>query len=191
MSETKPKHTPEPWRVLKLADTRFGPSFGILSPSPGPGRIDSQINGMTEENATRIVECVNAMSGIDDPAAFVKETTAHKLQENTPRPQSLEEITAELVALKRDQVCREALKGIENPGEFVEVANKVFFAAKAVESAKISYESACIVGDHIDMDRYQRYLNQCLESLSMAITRASLSFPSDNSGSTGGENGSS
>ncbi len=64
------KHTPEPWDVkgnqIKCPMGHVAECF----------RLDKYIEGNTEANAERIVTCVNAMAGIDDPAAFVKQAKA-------------------------------------------------------------------------------------------------------------------
>jgi hypothetical protein len=77
MSETK--HTLEPWRVHS-----YGPDepTWILGPEPGTifvARMGSTMgcNDASREeekvNACRIVACVNALDGIEDPAEWVRD----------------------------------------------------------------------------------------------------------------------
>lgn len=76
------KHTPEPWKVGK-----FGHS---ITPSNGRGSI-CRFEGLRnmlqryEANAKRIVNCVNACAGIDNPPEAIR-----KLVEVVPEPDLLE-----------------------------------------------------------------------------------------------------
>jgi hypothetical protein len=69
MGETK--HTPTPWRVeYKPAGTCIfsnEPNFLLLSMSY------TQTDKTTIANAKRIVECVNALEGIDNPTKFIND----------------------------------------------------------------------------------------------------------------------
>lgn len=66
------KHTPEPWEVDSMMvvgprseadDQTFGMIIGL-----------ADIYGDNEKaDATRIVACVNALAGIDDPEAFMQD----------------------------------------------------------------------------------------------------------------------
>lgn len=60
----KPTHTPEPWRIIRT-DL---PQPVIASES---GQYVVAIP--SEVNASRIVECVNAMEGIENPVQFMNE----------------------------------------------------------------------------------------------------------------------
>ena len=75
-----PKHTPEPWRVdmneslkVRMIVSSSGEAVGkapvaqILTTNPYAVPEEVQI-----ANAERIVECVNACAGIDEPAKFIK-----------------------------------------------------------------------------------------------------------------------
>lgn len=59
------KHTPEPWRVeYMLSGTKiFGPKPGNLILTMSKINLPEQ----SVPDAQRIVECVNAMAGIEDP----------------------------------------------------------------------------------------------------------------------------
>jgi len=60
------KHTSEPWVVYNAGDegdTYIGDKEGHVSPIA---------ENFAEADAFRVVTCVNAMAGIEDPAAFVK-----------------------------------------------------------------------------------------------------------------------
>ena len=61
------KHTPEPWEVERSVD------YGLVAQAVNPSPNDSDIDGNREAhyNAARIVACVNACAGIDDPAAEI------------------------------------------------------------------------------------------------------------------------
>lgn len=70
MSETK--HTPEPWEASRWKyypnRTRiFGPLVGDKIQLIG----ETYGEETNEANADRIVECVNAMEGIDNPVEFI------------------------------------------------------------------------------------------------------------------------
>ena len=59
------KHTPEPWEVLK--DETY-PEVVFIKSDGGPF-----VSGDIEEaNAARIVQCVNACAGIDDPHGAIE-----------------------------------------------------------------------------------------------------------------------
>jgi hypothetical protein len=75
-------HTPEPWKENKLEDGVFFILAGLYGQGEGPASaaspcvacVDYHCNGgnkQAEANAARIVQCVNALAGIPDPAAFV------------------------------------------------------------------------------------------------------------------------
>ena len=72
------KHTPEPWvatdRAIKR-DNGFG--YGeIIANVPGgntSGPFFVQSNEECEANVSRIVSCVNACTGMEDPAAEIAE----------------------------------------------------------------------------------------------------------------------
>lgn len=74
MSETK--HTPEPWR---LAASHERSEFGCEPEIVGPAHVDVDecefvavvCEGLnaTEANAHRIVACVNALAGVEEPEA--------------------------------------------------------------------------------------------------------------------------
>lgn len=88
MGETK--HTPTPWRVeYKPAGTCIfsnEPNFLLLSMSY------TQTDKTTVANASRIVKCVNAMEGIEEPAEFmdIVKTIITAIQEGTElKPDSL------------------------------------------------------------------------------------------------------
>jgi hypothetical protein len=65
-----PKHTPEPWRI----DGPLTDAGHVLIVDPhgdALARLDAETVHLETVNAARIVACVNAFAGIDDPAAFV------------------------------------------------------------------------------------------------------------------------
>lgn len=81
---TKPtKHTPEPWRIVNSNTPKSGKNLLHILPvgvtisehAPVARFYDQQRNLYRngEENATRIVQCVNACAGMDDPAAEIAE----------------------------------------------------------------------------------------------------------------------
>jgi len=65
---TDQKHTPEPWEVVAMRGLAVcvvqESDHGVLI------ALDGQENSMNDMK--RIVACVNAMRGIDDPAAFMR-----------------------------------------------------------------------------------------------------------------------
>ncbi len=66
MSEKKQKHSPEPWRVLR--DETYHDVIFIGSDG-GPF-----VSGDVEElDAARIVQCVNACAGIEDPEGAIEQ----------------------------------------------------------------------------------------------------------------------
>ena len=67
MTESKQKHTPGPWRV---SGGRWDRRLTHGNNPPLPIRICDESKAAAA-NAARIVECVNACDGIEDPAALV------------------------------------------------------------------------------------------------------------------------
>lgn len=79
------KHTPEPWRIEKKAsnletaivtDARYLLEVKHFSDEDGEFRRGKMVDAYLEEgraNAARIVQCVNALAGIEDVETFVKE----------------------------------------------------------------------------------------------------------------------
>lgn len=84
------KHTPEPWILVQSKSGRA--PWWTVRASDSKNRVIASARGDTggvfamtncqfspqtlEANATRIVACVNALAGIDDPAAFVARLAA-------------------------------------------------------------------------------------------------------------------
>ena len=67
----RPLHTPEPWRVIRADDPDayllYGDTGDCIAEMPNPDR-----QGVEHSNPYRIVECVNACAGMDDPAAEIE-----------------------------------------------------------------------------------------------------------------------
>lgn len=82
MQDLKPGHS-EPWRVHVYArdNTDDGVVIysavdaGIASLNPGALPVDRTLPAC-RDNAARIVACVNACAGIEDPAAFLADVRA-------------------------------------------------------------------------------------------------------------------
>jgi hypothetical protein len=72
-------HTPEPWRVYAWRnDSTFAVEY--IQPS-GISAFVCQMNGsngQSEANASRIVACVNACAGMEDPAAEIERLKAQR-----------------------------------------------------------------------------------------------------------------
>lgn len=67
------KHTAEPWRVE--APYRIGHDAGLLpivAGNCGVAMVSDPLYHSKEANAARIVACVNAMAGIEDPASTLE-----------------------------------------------------------------------------------------------------------------------
>jgi len=67
------KHTPEPW------STSTDPTL-IFSEYEGRNLVTARARGPDEEkphNAQRIVACVNALAGVEDPADFLRKVCAN------------------------------------------------------------------------------------------------------------------
>jgi len=100
-----PNHTPEPWTARKKSE-KFNASEiigsdgeNILFDDYGP---DGQV---LDENAIRIVACVNAMDGIEDPAAFIE--VVKKLELDAyPKMKAERDHLQILVNLYREQAQR-------------------------------------------------------------------------------------
>ena len=60
----KSNHSPEPWHVSVNFDPERRKDYAIDTVAPRP---DFVAEGLTEDNAIRIVACVNACTGMDDP----------------------------------------------------------------------------------------------------------------------------
>lgn len=75
MSEQKQKqkHTPEPWRINKHSETSVEIADGRTTATCGGYSNNTNPNVHLENaaNAARIVSCINALAGIENPAAFV------------------------------------------------------------------------------------------------------------------------
>ncbi|KKK79605.1 hypothetical protein LCGC14_2831860, partial [marine sediment metagenome] len=80
----KTKHTPGPWTDIPCSDgTTFiaSPEFRQIAVIGCDGSKTTQLNGYVpnnegKDNAWRIVACVNALAGIDDPVEFVQQGKA-------------------------------------------------------------------------------------------------------------------
>jgi len=62
-------HTPGPWMAIKSPSPLNPDSFGVIAVDPMRGRIDSQLQGMTEDNAHLIAaapELLEALHEIRD-----------------------------------------------------------------------------------------------------------------------------
>jgi len=64
------KHTPEPWKIYGSDEL---PLAIIQDDEDGMGIIEFTQNGVNPANAKRIVSCVNACQGIEDPETTIKE----------------------------------------------------------------------------------------------------------------------
>jgi hypothetical protein len=74
-------HTPEPW---SQSDTWvFAADREFISVSFGHKQFTDQ-RASAKANAERIVACVNALAGIEDPEAFVKEAKAALQKDKFP-----------------------------------------------------------------------------------------------------------
>jgi hypothetical protein len=90
MSETK--HTPEPWRIDRTAEDDATPAYLIAGNTSKYVVIAHlypysfyHMNAETANaNNKRIVACVNALAGIEDPEAFVKEAKAAMQKDKFP-----------------------------------------------------------------------------------------------------------
>lgn len=63
--EAKPKHTPEPWVLQK-----WGISIEIISSEDNKSIAAVAIENI-HDNAQRIIDCVNAFEGIENPIDFM------------------------------------------------------------------------------------------------------------------------
>jgi hypothetical protein len=112
------RHTPENWKVLKGSVLQMLTGLvPIYSDTTEIGKI------FRRENADRIVDCVNAMSGIPDPAAFMevvrhleldayhtaKEKLDNALRSNNELTAHMLQITKERDALGRQMEQIESL----------------------------------------------------------------------------------
>ncbi len=68
------KHTTGPWRVTSAPEGRWIEVVGQHPTKAGWEEDVAQADGIA--NAARIVACVNALEGIEDPEAFVKAAAA-------------------------------------------------------------------------------------------------------------------
>lgn len=68
---TTTKHTPTPWRIAEAAAGRF-PEYPIVGADRHTVAV-LKIYALDQHNgnAARIVQCVNACEGIEDPTAFI------------------------------------------------------------------------------------------------------------------------
>lgn len=111
LTAEKPKHAPRPWNVVDLtADVENGQlridSDGGCIADCGRGRF---VDDESRANAARIVACVNACEGIEDPAELraqrdellklVKRVPYQLSSANAYTPEQRKEIFAEIDAL--------------------------------------------------------------------------------------------
>ena len=91
MSETK--HTPEPWRIARYAYGEDSGAYVSAGPVLNSEKVIATLYPYSfynmdadtaNVNAERIVACVNALTGIDDPEAFVKEAKAALQKDKFP-----------------------------------------------------------------------------------------------------------
>jgi hypothetical protein len=73
-----PEHSPEPWSVEEREAGNAAPRFWINHASAMAGEyVVAELNGEcclnAQADAERIVACVNALAGIEDPEEFVRE----------------------------------------------------------------------------------------------------------------------
>jgi hypothetical protein len=96
--EMNTKHTPEPWRVGKLtviADTNQGLSINGSYCKQALNYYGGYLiaESITENNASRIVACVNACAGMDDPAKEISTLRARIAELEQPKPTEPEPTT--------------------------------------------------------------------------------------------------
>jgi hypothetical protein len=107
---SKPTHTPEPWRTNQTQDMYSvwgGDDFHVTTMSSLRTERESF------DNAKRIVKCVNAMEGIENPEDFmktVKELELDKYQELKKVVEDVLRLIDEGRELKRDSIIVEALR---------------------------------------------------------------------------------
>jgi hypothetical protein len=103
------KHTPEPWRVSgKIVNTQNVVSIKAIDKTISTLAADEFRNCTIEEvnaNAARIVACVNACAGMDDPAAEIERLrdmekniapimqTVRSLAQHISRDKSIDQMT--------------------------------------------------------------------------------------------------
>jgi hypothetical protein len=86
------KHTPEPWRIGDIAEDNTRPAFLLAGEYPStvvtatvpPFKVYNMNADTATANAFRIAACVNALAGIEDPEAFVKEAKAALQKDKFP-----------------------------------------------------------------------------------------------------------
>lgn len=61
------KHTEEPWQISPYKQGLIGVDFD----NPIRTEFVAQCHGKNEHNAQRIVDCVNALAGIEKPKEFI------------------------------------------------------------------------------------------------------------------------
>ncbi len=98
------KHTKEPWEIRKMTNGLFG--------AKGQNNDWFVFENALEKDAKRIVACVNACEGIDDPELWVKDSKVIRMKlialeeinrENAIRGQSyMEECHNEIIKLKAE-----------------------------------------------------------------------------------------
>lgn len=67
---SKENHTPEPWHVANVPDS-MGRHAGRYEIFNKPYQLGIVAHADSKEDSDRIVSCVNAMKGIEDPAKYV------------------------------------------------------------------------------------------------------------------------
>ena len=147
----KPKHSPEPWHLLP-------DDGGALTVMSGR-RIVAKVyyHGGSEdphvhENARRIVACVNACAGIEDPAAFIAKAKEADAVSTALKP------VAHLLPEQATRInaCLLACEDIEDPAAAIQAARD---ALTAIEAKR------CVIGDHYEECAYE----ECADIASKAL----------------------
>jgi hypothetical protein len=111
----KPTHTPGPWHVANVPDIT-GPNAGSYEIFNKPYGLGVVAHADSEADAKRIVACVNAMEGIDDPSNLratwdaIKELELDKYKNLKEAVQSLIQGIDNGMHMKSDSIIVEVLR---------------------------------------------------------------------------------
>lgn len=143
------KHTPEPWVLFEVGDrnSHFCPASekdktSILTVTEESGTAFAAV--YSEEDARRIVACVNACTGVDTDlleAGELDKPTMLAIQENKDLNHRCDELLAALDDITKIK-WRDGLTGIDRPTDFAERESAIRALGSAMTIARSAISKA-------------------------------------------------
>jgi len=107
------KHTPEPWRLGPVGPSRThtqisGEGWSSFASVVTKMASEENLSEQGVANAQRIIDCVNAMAGIENPEEFVRTAKTY-----TNAEMSWEKLMMELVGADEPRSVRDAIEKLK------------------------------------------------------------------------------